>query len=774
MRKRFEGKNPAIAVGSATAKLPGSNFYTENTAATFAVKHFSGEVEYPIRDLVEDNGEVISGDLMNLINSSRSEFVSRLFGQEALQTVTHPLERSTVMQASVSSRPMRAPSIMSRTGRSRRRLHSRQTSRSQGVGSDEEEGGAIRPGGPAAGGRSDSKLGGEQGASGQFLAALDNVTQSFTEPGTNCYFVFCLKPNDRRIANQFDSKCVRAQGQTFGIAEISQRLRAADFSIFLPFGEFLGLLDAETVLVGSDREKVEAIVEDRSWPTNEALVGSTGVFLSERVCMDLALRGDMGSQSGRYASEHGETPGLPGDGPFAASKERLLRSATNTPLGFGPGDRKTGYFGGPGDVSDVRSEAGVSAIGAGDMFRNLDTRAQMAERGNEKELVEVEEFKDSASRKRWLFLVHSLTFLVPDFAVRLVGRMPRKDVRIAWREKLAINLLIWFVCLVAAFLMVGFPKVVCPTQHVYSAAELSSNNGKSGMPAYAAIRGQVFDIGEFASRHYPTYLPTKDVTQYGGLDITSLFPVQVSALCRGVDPSKGIDPAVLLDYKSTNTSGSAAVISSQDINAQYHDFRYFTNDSRPDWFAEQMIMLKANYKVGNIGYTADYVAKLASKQNSVAILHSHVYDMSEYVSGGRHQKNPVGQAKPDDPNAINFLDDMVVDLFTQRAGTDVSALWESLRLTPTQKKDMKLCLDNLFYVGDVDTRNSARCLLAEYMILAISALLQVLRRPPVRHQECSRAAGQIPHVPDPGVHRGRGLAAASDRLGRAHAVRRQA
>ncbi|EAQ83948.1 hypothetical protein CHGG_10352 [Chaetomium globosum CBS 148.51] len=80
-------------------------------------EHYAGEVEYPVKGLVEENGEVISGDLMNLINSSKSSFVARLFGQEVLKTVVHPQERTTVMQASVSSRPMRAPSIMSRRGR---------------------------------------------------------------------------------------------------------------------------------------------------------------------------------------------------------------------------------------------------------------------------------------------------------------------------------------------------------------------------------------------------------------------------------------------------------------------------------------------------------------------------------------------------------------------------------------------------------------------------------------------------------------------------------
>ncbi|KAK3944856.1 chitin synthase-like protein [Diplogelasinospora grovesii] len=714
LRKRFEGKNPAIQVGSSQAKLPGSNFFTENMAATFTVKHFAGEVDYPVKGLVEENGEVISGDLLNLINSSKSDFVARLFGQEALQTVVHPQERTTVMQAQVSSKPMRAPSMMSRRGRPStaraNRLLQQQQERAMSLDQGSDAGDSTRQ-------RTNTRHS-EQGASGQFLTALENVTRSFTSPNTNCYFVFCLKPNDRRIANQFDSKCVRTQVQTFGIAEISQRLRSADFSLFLPFGEFLGLTDAETSLVGSEREKVEMVVEDKRWPANEVAIGATGVFLSERCWMEIAQLGDTTSQWGRSGIQSDMGDGIaPPQDPFGASKERLLQSASNTPHAYS--DKKAGYFG-SNDV-DARSEAGVSAFGGGDMFKNLDTREQMAERGNEKNMVEVEEYKDSPTRKRWIFFVYMLTFFVPDFAIRILGRMPRKDVRMAWREKLAINIIIWFSCLVAAFFIVVFPMLICPKQYVFSSDELSSYNGKDGAGAYAAIRGQVFDIGAFSFRHYPPYLPTKQLTQYGGLDITALFPIQVSALCQGVDGQ--VDPSVTLDYKSTNISGSAAVISSQDLNSKYHDFRYFTNDSRPDWFSEQMIMLKANYKVGNIGYSPEYVATLAGKQNSIAILNGRVYDMTQYNAGGRHQRSPPGAPAPSDPNAINFMNELVVQLFTQKSGEDVTQLWNALALDSSQKKAMQLCLDNLFYVGDVDTRNSVRCQFAEYLVLAVSVLL---------------------------------------------------
>ncbi|KAI8961687.1 glycosyltransferase family 2 protein [Daldinia sp. FL1419] len=707
LRRRFEGKNPAINVGAATARLPGSNFLSENTAATFTVKHFAGEVDYPIKGLVEENGEVISSDVMNLIKSSKSEFVTRLFGQEALQTVMHPQEKTTVMQASVSSKPMRAPSVMSR--KTTRTMGSRKPPRRQESPEDFTSEMGDRKGEP----RKSSMHPSEQGASGQFLSSLENVKQAITAPNTNAYFVFCLKPNDRRIANQFDSKCVRMQVQTFGIAEISQRLRSADFSLFLPFGEFLGLADAETILVGSEREKVEAVVQSKQWPSNEVQIGSTGVFLSERCWMEVAQLGDGSLAMNRFVSETGDGSS-PGELPYGASKEGLVAGNVQ-PYSDKP---RGGYFG-SGDI-DARSEAGVSAFGAGDMFKNLDTREQMAERGNEKSLVEVEEYKDSPSRKRWVFIVMFLTWFIPDFLIRWMGRMPRKDVRQAWREKVAINMMIWFSCLVAAFFIILFPELVCPKQYVFSSEELSAYNGKDGNKAYAAIRGQVFDIGSYAPSHYPPYLPSKSLTQYGGLDITSLFPIQVSALCRGKDGT--VNPAVTLDYKSTNITGSANVINSQDLNAHYHDFRSFTSLPQPFWFYEKMQKMKP-WKKGTIGYSPEYVATLGGKQNSIAILNGRVYDLTKYLVGGRHVVVREGEDLPTDPTIVDFMDDLVVDLFQQMKGTDVTKQWNALDIDAGLRSRMQLCLDNLFYVGDVDTRNSIKCQFANYLVLAVSILI---------------------------------------------------
>ncbi|KAJ5287302.1 Chitin synthase 8 [Penicillium angulare] len=726
VRKRFENKNPAISVdGSSSAGMGG---YVSQTRSAFTVKHFAGEVDYSTTGLIEENGEVISGDLMNLMQSTRSDFVHELFGQEALQTISHPREKTAIMQAQVSSKPLRMPSMARRKINQQARLAA---SASENVfGADHEEptdnesqAASSRRG---AGGRKNGLAAGPaQGAAGQFLSGLEIINKCLSSPNLNPYFVICLKPNDRRIANQFDSKCVRMQVQTLGIAEISQRLRNADFSVFLPFAEFLGLAEIGNIVVGSDKEKSEVILDERRWPGNEARVGSTGVFLSERCWADLAKVGE------RVVPSYKMTGSDEGDGGFNVAsgnpdaKVRLLNPTDQSPGAYIYGDEaKQGYFG--SRELDGRSDAGGSAFNSGDMFRNLETREQMLEKGNEKNMEEVEEIPVSGSRKRWVALVYLLTFYIPDILIKWVGRMKRKDVRMAWREKLAINIIIWFACGAAVFMIVAFPGLVCPTQHVYSKGELSTHNGKGSESSFMSISGVVFNLGDFIPNHYPKVVPSKSLKTYAGTDGSPLFPIQVSALCQGVDGK--VDPSVPLDYRSNSndSSSSTSTTTGTDANAKYHDFRYWVtgDDSGADWYYEQMVMLRANYKKGYVGYTAKYMKSQADDDDKmIASIHGKVYDMTYYMAGPRIPRFPKGVNKSTSGIDTNYMSPLITELFQEKSGTDITKYWDDLNFDVALRNRMQVCMDNLFFVGHVDTRNSVKCQFARYFILAISILI---------------------------------------------------
>jgi chitin synthase len=444
LKKRFDAKNnPAISIGQA----PGVSRSQFSSPNSFTIKHFAGEVDYPVSGLIEQNGEIISADMMNLFRTTTSSFITDLFNSKAVTTVHHPREKTAIMQGQVSSRPLRMPSVMKKRG-------TKPT-----IKADSKE--------PPAN---------EQGTAGQFVSALDTVTKSLTGTNTNPYFIFCLKPNDRRIANQFDSKCVRTQIRTLGIAEISQRTRNAEFSVFLPFGEFLGLAEAENLIVGSEKEKAQVAVDERRWPPNEARVGATGVFLSERCWSEVARLGESGrGMGGGYVPEHedgGSNPLTPvgepsggggggGGGLFGGSDSRVRLISNQGPSGglgthiFGADTGKGAYF---PKSDDLRSEAAASAFNSGDMFRNFDTRQQMAEKGQAAREEEIDELPVSASRKRWMFVVWLFTWFVPDFLIRWLGRIKRKDVQLAWREKLAINMMIWLLCGISVFFLGNLPS----------------------------------------------------------------------------------------------------------------------------------------------------------------------------------------------------------------------------------------------------------------------------------------------------------------------------
>jgi chitin synthase len=250
---------------------------------------------------------------------------------------------------------------------------------------------------------------------------------------------------------------------------------------------------------------------------------------------------------------------------------------------------------------------------------------------------------------------------------------------------------------------------------------LTSFNGKGGKASYIAIRGVVYDLGSFIPSHYPSIVPTSALKKYAGLDATNLFPVQVSALCAGKDGS--VDEAVQVSYKNTNYTGQTVLVSTTDLNARYHDFRAFTNDSRPDWWWEQQFMLKHNFMKGHIGYPPKYLKTLASQRNYIGILNGKIYDLTAYVAGGRAPQYKAGTKPPKTLPDSNFMDDRVVGLFQQQPGQDLDKYWAQLDLDADLRGRMQVCLDNLFYVGNLDTRNSTQCLFAKYILLAISILL---------------------------------------------------
>lgn len=168
------------------------------------------------------------------------------------------------------------------------------------------------------------------------------------------------------------------------------------------------------------------------------------------------------------------------------------------------------------------------------MFQNADRKGLLDKEALAGEIQEGETsevVKESSARRRWVALCWILTFWVPNPLLVYVGRMKRMDVRQAWREKLALNMLIWFVCACAIFVIAVLGNVICPTEHVFSTSELQSHSTTTNPNSvYTSIRGEVFDLNQIAFMHsrVVSVVPTKSILKYGGVSSDNIFPVQVS------------------------------------------------------------------------------------------------------------------------------------------------------------------------------------------------------------------------------------------------------
>lgn len=691
---------------------------SETGARQFAIQHFAGQVSYDPYGFIEGNNDPLCADFVNLFrgnadtSGSYNSFAFNLFLQQAVATQSHPKSSDDIVAAQQTARPVRAPSM--RRSKSLKKA---------GISDKKDQADFVKV-------KSDLKgSNATVGVVAQLQSSLEELMATLEE--TTPWFIFCLSPNSSGSVNMFDSKRVRAQVRAYGIPEIAKRM-ATNYTMVLTHQEFIERYSDILHSMGVEedrlpRSKCEAVATMFGWSSSQMSVGTNNVYLSEQPWRNLedGLRGQDKEEQRKAKEERKKDDGsglIPAaaTGAFAgAAAGGLLR----------PYEEKSGYS------EDQRSFYSEDEFMHDEHYRENEStfgsEAFGSSHGIDQEMktmlppqadgvdIDETESKPSPGRRRWLWFVMFLTWWIPKPFMVWCGRMKRKDIRVAWREKFALCIIIFFMSAFIIWFLVFFGELVCPHQDVYSQSELQSHNTKDS--AYVSVRGEVFDLTSFAPHHWAIDVIPEDsiLTGYMGKDATSLFPVQVSALCQGATGS--VSPFVSLDYQINLT----------DKNAQYHDFRYFTNDYRPDWYFESMTNLRKLYKVGSMAFDSNTVYQQATTSTVLngistyrqwAILNNNVYDLTYYIMGGRYLKGPNNETAPGG-TSTDFLDNSVVELFRQQAGGDITSSWNKLPMDTATRDRMEVCLRNLFQVGVVDTRNSAKCQFSTYLLLIVTILL---------------------------------------------------
>ncbi|KZT04957.1 glycosyltransferase family 2 protein [Laetiporus sulphureus 93-53] len=724
---------------------------------TFTVSHFSGPVTYSSENFLERNLEALNPDFVSLLrgNSSSADaaptdgsgssnpFIRSLYFTRAIATQVHPRNEETIISAQQPVKPMRAPSTRRKGTIKRMATVKEDVIDEKNLDDEEPLGTAVLANGPPC-------------IAGEFRGALDTLFETLDE--TQSWYIFCINPNDSQLPNQLEGRSVKGQVRSLGLSEVARRC-VSMFEVNMTPEEFVqryqGQLDTLHVIEGTPREKVEQARTALGLEEKDAVLGMNKVFLSQRAFH--AFEDDLRSKDTEELkrnrmrdaeAEAGLDPrGLhdpyapyqnPGDDqyndgeyndPFGQSSQALPLVSHSSPFQRGDmyGDiderksfRSEDYDGRSAytshrDIESVSNFGSESYAPSGNMFQGADKKGLLDKEviaGEIQEGETTEVVKESALRRRWVIICWILTFWVPTPLLKWIGRMKRPDIRQAWREKLAINMLIWFVCGCAIFVIAVFGNLICPTQHVFTTNELQEHSFTSNPNnVYVAIRGEVFDLTEVAYTHLRVVpvIASKLILAYGGTSADAIFPVQVSALCNGVSGS--VSPYVVLD--SANDT---------DVNAQYHDFRAWTNDPRPDWYFEQMVQMRWNNRVGWMGYTTKDLKNLATEGNTVGIYNGIIYDLTDYVTNGPATAPLDNEVLPGTIDT-HFMSDAVVNVFQYNSGQDVTKQINALNLDSKVLEWQQTCLRNLFAIGMVDTRDSAKCQFATYILLALSIMM---------------------------------------------------
>ena len=299
--------------------------------------------------------------------------------------------------------------------------------------------------------------------------------------------------------------------------------------------------------------------------------------------------------------------------------------------------------------------------------------------------------KMSTARKCWLSIVWPMTFLIPNFCLSMFG-MRRPDIQIAWREKVAIFIIIMISCGILIFFIIGLGQIICPKTKVLSIYEVETKNTLEN--PYVAIYGRYYDISDVVKSHVSGSLGVEKYQMQTilGRDISQMFfPTHHwDTICPGI-PNPGASWDNLMERNPSQTMWPHYASASDGTENNYLGF------------LEQ-------YARGRIGWPLSYIRDTSSSTVKRLVMFDNVYDVSTYYNA-----NP------------KFFDESMNWIFTNMIGKDATIQMNVLlNQNPIKYKAVLNCMNRLFYIGTVDHRNDLKCQLSNYVLVAASGIIVLI------------------------------------------------
>ncbi|GAA5817346.1 hypothetical protein MFLAVUS_010890 [Mucor flavus] len=688
---------------------------------SFGINHFSGTVHYSVDNFLEKNLDDLSPDFVNLLReSSSNSFLSGLFQGTAMATESHPKDDRTIVKAQLSRKPTRAPS-MRRKGTKRRPNNPAESSIPQDTKDDLE----IKKAEEAYENMEQMTV------VDQLYLTLRDITLSMTN--SKIYNVIHIRPNDGQVP-EYDHNRVRSQIRAFLLPDLVAR-HQHDYANFYTFGEFTthytNFMSSMNLHTPGSKQEIQELCAMMQWSPQSVFVGHEMVWLDFQVWKQL-------EDGLRFAEkeERAAAKGITAESGIgsAHASQPPMSDAGHDPNGqqmmehYGYDDHNQQYLNthdhgfdenasyvysedkreADGSQWGEESEWGVNVISEG-FGPNMDM-SKMIEDVQVPQIENIEEVPITPVRRWWVRFVWLCTFWIPSFCLRICGKMKRPDIQMAWREKVTLCMLIAFMSASIMFVIVGLGEVLCPgTKNMYSPVNVANHNIDSDN--YMSVRGTVYDVTRFAKLTHGTTAnkATEELmTMVAGLDLTSSIPPPLYAACEGL---------VLPDSTFKITANTTGVPQASFVH--YSGTEAVPGVSlaldNPNWYNTNFLPGMKDYRKGVLVHSLkDISADAEGWGRSVLAMNNRVYDMQDYMTTLTYFGPNYG-----------FMPSEVINIFNKYKGTDVTSVWDlyTSDLSDTIKSQVMNCLDNYFYIGQVDPRETTACMFTNYMLLAAAALM---------------------------------------------------
>ncbi|KIJ69713.1 glycosyltransferase family 2 protein [Hydnomerulius pinastri MD-312] len=673
----------------------------------FGVNHYAGNCTYDVSGFVEKDADLLDSAFVSLLRNSSDGFVAKLVSGPSLAAEKHSKDEGITVQAQVSSRPLRQPTPSSDSA----------------AAADEHP-------------RLDSSK--IYAVSTQLNHTLSEILSSLDR--TRLWTISCIRPNDSSSPNSFDKRRVKAQVRSLLVPDIVAR-RSAEFVTDYEQAAFCERY--VPTMRGSDMERIRQCAASNGWRDGvDYVLGHRSIWLGYTAWKTVedpvrALEREQRKAGGADDEEESalgddttEYTHPDGAGPDNESRDNLLvarvgsrgsryqdpNQAQHVPYGVAglpsPGLGAPAYTDNEdGWGSEWDKKGGSRSPGGSPPYASKEGGGMIVNPAP----TAVEEVPSSRSRRWWLYLVWTLTGWIPSFVLHYVGRMKRPDIRLAWREKLTLCILILLMNGIVIFYIVEFGRLLCPDfDKAWNPTEVAEHTGDNDW--WVSVQGSVYDLSNFIHGDHSDISgiasnAAGDLDELVGQDLTGYFPPPLALACPNLvqQPSLELTPKNFTALVPLAMHQSGATQSAQN-----------TKLDASDWYTATFLPKMRNYRKGPLVWDPKDIAAQAADQTIQriwAIWDNGIYDLSDYVNTVTINQGAT--------SLYQFLNTDITDVFKQQAGQDISQNLNKViaGLDAETAAANVNCIKNAFYLGETDFRLTPRCLVQSYMLLVFTSIL---------------------------------------------------